>query len=112
MSFHFYSPVSITSIICCICHLFNKAIPTDYIGFLFRSGLLHVGDHVLSIDGIELDGKTEEEAADILEKCSNVVVQLLIYPASVVAKQSALLSGKPMRCILRTAVALYRDFDF
>ena len=46
----------------------------------FRCGALHVGDHVLTIDGIELSNMSEAEAKHFLVSGTSKLLQLEILP--------------------------------
>ena len=46
----------------------------------FRCGALHVGDHVLTIDGVELSNMSEAEAKHLLVSGTSRLLQLEILP--------------------------------
>lgn len=48
----------------------------------FRSGALHVGDHILAIDGASVEHMTVAEATQLLKSCGDNSVKLEILPIS------------------------------
>ncbi|GFQ86655.1 glutamate receptor-interacting protein 2 [Trichonephila clavata] len=54
-----------------------------------RCGALHVGDHVLAIDGIKVDLMTSAEAMQLLKSSIGETVKLEILPVSQIAMRSS-----------------------
>ena len=47
---------------------------------IFRCGALHIGDHILSIDGAEVEHMTVAEATQLLKSTSGDQIKMEILP--------------------------------
>lgn len=66
-----------------------------------RSGLLHEGDEVLEVNGIEMRGKTVNEVCDILSRMTGTLTFLIVPtsnpPSQVPQRRDILVRSEPIK---------------
>lgn len=65
----------------------STKITNSFQYYICRCGALHVGDHILSIDGAEVEHMTVAEATQLLKSTGGDQIKMEILPVRLVEKK-------------------------